>query len=345
MKKHRLQSRKLEFLIKWLSQSNRQNTWEPKDHLAPALVQEYFQQSLLEKPALTNTVFITKILTKKPSITWRCYIPLPLVLVCLFILWSSLRKAQTVSVPALNLGPIYDCSQPRHLGIFVFPSLKNYSHNMLQKEAIVSRFLGKVFHYSPIAVTFPIYYCTLETITMTYHYDNIFMGESRCCKVKSVLLPGRSCLQAGLNHTVPIGCHNKTLTNVTDNHWKIPVSLTYDCSFSMTIVNTYHNFHMRTCNAQLVGAANVIGQHLTNTPCSATIDTTLNIGSCILQETSNHIIVRGNPHHKRQEMNTLGIHESKQRGCIFSYPPYTLAEPFKRNLDPRGEFVNWIMAW
>ena len=116
-------------------------------------------------------------------------------------------------------------------------------------------------------------------------------------------------------------------------------------SFSMTIVNIYHNFHMRTYKAELVEAANVIGQHLTNTPCSATIDTTLNIGSCIPQENPNHIIVWRNPHHKRQEMNILGIHESKQRGCIFSYPPYTLAEPFKRNLDPRGEFFNWTMAW
>ena len=103
-----------------------------------------------ERAALTNTVFMTKILAKKSSITWRCYIPLPLVLICLFILWSLLRKAQTASVPALNLGPLCDCSQPRHLGIFVFPSLKNYSHNMLQQEATVSRFLGKVFHNSPI---------------------------------------------------------------------------------------------------------------------------------------------------------------------------------------------------
>ena len=46
---------------------------------------------------------------------------------------------------------------------------------------------------------------------------------------------------------------------------------------------------MRTYKARLVGAANVIEQHLTKTPCSATIDTTLHMGSCTRQENLNHI--------------------------------------------------------
>ena len=74
------------------------------------------------------------------------------------------------------------------------------------------------------------------------------------------------------------------------NHWKIPVTTTYDCSYSQMIVMKYYNFHVRTYKAQLVGAA-IIEQHLTKTPCSATIDTTLHMGSCILQENPNHIIV------------------------------------------------------
>ena len=59
----------------------------------------------------------------------------------------------------------------------------------------------------------------------------------------------------------------------------------------MTVVNTYHNFHVRTYKAQPVGAANIIEQHLTNTSCSATIDTTFNMDSYIPQENPNHIIV------------------------------------------------------
>ena len=126
---------------------------------------------------------------------------------------------------------------------------------------------------------------------MTCHYDNIFTGKNRYRDIKSVLLPGYFCLQAALAHTVSIGHHSNTLTRVTDNHWKISVSPSYDCTFSTTIVRTYHNFHVRTYKAQLVGAVNVIEQHLTNTPYSAAINTTLNMGSCIPQENPKHIIV------------------------------------------------------
>ena len=148
-KKHCHRNGKLEFLIKWLGYSNCQNTWEPEDHLSPALVQEYFQQPPLKKPTPTNAVSMTKILTKEPSVSWRCYIPLPLVLLSLFILWSSLPKALFASVPALNLGPLYDCSPPWHLGMFEFLSLKNCSHDILQQEATTSTFWENSFGILP----------------------------------------------------------------------------------------------------------------------------------------------------------------------------------------------------
>ena len=67
VKKHRHWNGKLEFLIKWLGFLNRYNTWEPENHLSPALVQEYFQKSKLEQSTPTNAVCMTKILTKE---TW-----------------------------------------------------------------------------------------------------------------------------------------------------------------------------------------------------------------------------------------------------------------------------------
>ena len=72
---------------------------------------------------------------------------------------------------------------------------------MLQQGAAVSTFRGEVLRYSPVATTFPIYYCQLETISITCDYD-IIMGKNRYRDVKSVLLPGRFCLQAALTHTV-----------------------------------------------------------------------------------------------------------------------------------------------
>ena len=48
------------------------------------------------------------------------------------------------------------------------------------------------------------------------------MGKSWYRTTQLVLLPGPSCLQAGLNHTVIIGSNNKILTKVNIDHWKIP---------------------------------------------------------------------------------------------------------------------------
>ena len=77
--------------------------------------------------------------------------------------------------------------------------------------------------------------------------------------------------------------------------------LTYNCSCCKTVINKYYNFHVRTFDAQLAGAASIVQQHLTKTPYSAAIDTTLRMSSCILQEYSNHIVWTDS-HHKWQEM-------------------------------------------
>ena len=50
---------------------------------------------------------------------------------------------------------------------------------MLQQEATESTFRWEVVQYSPADTTFPMYYCQLETVTMTCHYDNILTGRNR----------------------------------------------------------------------------------------------------------------------------------------------------------------------
>ena len=107
VKKYRHRNGKLEFLIKWLSYSNRQNTWEPEDHLSPVLVQEYFQQSSPKKPTRTNKIFMTYILTKETPITWRFHIPRTLVLLCLFVAWSFSYKRTTRNSTGYQFGPSF----------------------------------------------------------------------------------------------------------------------------------------------------------------------------------------------------------------------------------------------
>ena len=84
---------------------------------------------------------------------------------------------------------------------------------------------------------------------MTCHYDNIFLGKTRYRTTQPVLLSGQSCLQADLNHTVPIGRRYKALTRVNINPLNIPVTPAYDCSYSATMVRKYHNCHVQAYKA------------------------------------------------------------------------------------------------
>ena len=68
-----------------------------------------------------------------------------------------------------------------------------------------------------------------------------------------------------------VGRDNKNLTKVDLTHWKIPVAPPYGCSLQ----------------------PDVIKQHLTKTPCSATIDTTLHMVSCIFHEKFPFILLCG----------------------------------------------------
>ena len=169
---------------------------------------------------------------------------------------------------------------------------------------------------------------------MRCHYDNTFTWKRRYRSTQSLLLSACSCLQVGLKNTVPIGRSHIILTDVDTNHWKIPVTPTYDCSNTATTFRKKHNFNVQTYKAQLVGAAAVIDGHLTKTPCPAIIDTNRYLGLCIPQENPSHIIVWRDPHHKRQEMNTLGIHKIQQQRSYIIIPSLQVGEAIRKKSWP-----------
>ena len=112
--------------------------------LAPALVQEYFQQSSLKKPIPTNKVFTIKILTKGAPITGRCHstYSCTVMLLCVVVLtYKGTTRYSTNS----QLGPLYDCRQPQHLQIFGFPSLKMVLIVCYNKKPPLRHSVGKSF--------------------------------------------------------------------------------------------------------------------------------------------------------------------------------------------------------
>ena len=83
-----------------------------------------------------------------------------------------------------------------------------------------------------------------------------------------------------------------------------------------------------------MSTANVIKQLLTKTPCSATIDTNLHMGSCIPQENPNRVIVWKEPHH-----NTLRIHEIQKQGSYILIPSLHGGESIQKKFGPTRGIV------
>ena len=162
---------------------------------------------------------MTKILPKETTATSRCHIQHIFILICL-LCFTCTSTTQYNSIPQFGTS-LWLCSHP-HLR----PGYSSWlpiteellSHvtvlNYLAQEALVTTFCGEVFQQSPVVTTFPIYYCTLETIIMTCHYTTTSSRKKWWCNVQSVLILGWSCLQAGLNHNVLLGW-------VSATHWKL----------------------------------------------------------------------------------------------------------------------------
>lgn len=132
VKKHQHWNGELGFLINWLGYWKCQNKLELKDLLSPIFIQEYFQQSSpITKPMEVSKICMIKIYSKEKIAKLRCCVSPILIILYSSMFWSSFAQAEPNITPILNLGLLYDYSQPRHLGIFGYPSLKNCSHSML----------------------------------------------------------------------------------------------------------------------------------------------------------------------------------------------------------------------
>ena len=63
------------------------------------------------------------------------------------------------------------------------------------------------------------------------------------------------------------------------------------------------------------------------------------MGSWVPQENPNHIDVWRDPHHKRQEINTLGIHEIQQQGPYILIPSLHVGGAIQKEFGPTREII------
>ena len=84
------------------------------------------------------------------------------------------------------------------------------------------------------------------------------------------------------------------------------------------VTKKYFNFHVRTYDAQPIGAITII-KHLIKTPCSAAKNT-VEWDPCIPQEYPNHIILWTDPHNQWQEMSTREVCKIQEQETFILIP-------------------------
>ena len=60
-----------------------------------------------------------------------------------------LMMTSSTFVERINLGTLYDCTQTVPLGIYSYPTLRNYSHDMFSSHTMVKSYKAQVYQYSP----------------------------------------------------------------------------------------------------------------------------------------------------------------------------------------------------
>ena len=169
--------------LKW-SPWLKQNIWTPEIHIL-------LEQHVCRFTALDRILCFLR--PKEKRCSWPQTTSSPYSRLLASRLWAMRSYCCRLHDPSSS----HEFGHWQNLGIFGFPSLKNCTESIIQQKAAFTTFRWEVHWYSPVATSFPIHYCTLKTIRMTCHYNNIFFGKTRYRTTQTVLLPGRSCLEDG----------------------------------------------------------------------------------------------------------------------------------------------------
>ena len=311
IKKKRIRDGEPQYLIKWQGFSERENTWEPANHLNPLLIETYLAEQNISKKAnrnggiSVNTLHFLSLNQPRRHNRWNIAMWL-----CQLLLFS-ISSTMAVKSP-VELGSLYDCTKTTPMGIYEYPSLRDCGHNMNNIDAELTTYQAEVYRYSPNVTKFDMYLCSFETIDLRCDRTNIFKSSKKTRKVTKTRISPAECLLGIRNMTA--GRTEQKLEQIEENYWKNKFTEKYPCSFGHDVQIRLRLFEMKRYPAQVIGKSLTIEQHLTRTRCSSTIDSKLNIGTCTPHSQPKQIIVWENPHHDQTEMHSLGMYEVQRQG-------------------------------
>ena len=219
-------------------------------------------------------------------------------------------------VERIDLGTWYDCTQTVPLGIYSYPTLRNYSHDMFSSLTMVKSYKAQVYQYSPNVSKFPKYSWLYTIVKLTCDCENIFAEKQKSKKEITQHITIQQCHQLihSFTATSTDGTLLVRLLSVSETFWKSYIDLSYSCTFGLATTNTQHQVTIHKPMEQIIGDSPTIEQHLTRTQCFSLINYSTRHGMSIPVEYKNKILIWADTNHHKIEVHSLGIYKIKQQG-------------------------------
>ena len=317
MLKHHTKHGRREFLIKWMDFPSNQNTWEPEENIPnKQLIKEYFDQKNKNKrvvahidinhnqPAIqaidqANVKFNSHATLTAHSKPRTSNLKTIYGFSCrpLFVhsLWWTIVFSLVVSVTAINIGPLYDCTQVTPVGVYRYPVIRRCDHDMHSINSSMQTFVAGVYAYHPYLTKFKIYHCQAEEVTLVCK-TNFINSKARTHKTSVLPVTAGQCFSAMNTKVLVYGALLENPPGV----WRTKTTDHYTCSWMKTKYTSYKHFRMTTYEASILGTEAKITQFLTKTRCYYMLR------RCVPIELPKSQIVWTNADHDQTTMRLLG---------------------------------------
>ena len=243
-------------------------------------------------------------------------------------------------IPILSSTPVisvaYDCTVTKSLGVYEYPTVPSCDHNMQPTNSEMHHFEAEVYRYAPQVTKFKILLCSFATheygcdwtdifgsADKTYHYRPVRVSPTQCLEAfKTKRIPQRLYYHAFPYFHAQLFYKTKAdtpwLNQIEATRWRTELTAYHDCEWGDYNTKIDYEFDIQEFDAQVIGNASTIEQHVTTTQCKTRL--LKGVGSCRPAFKDKRVIAWEDPHHNTTVMVSLGRHTIQRQGNYFLIP-------------------------
>ena len=171
-----------------------------------------------------------------------------------FVLWGTVLNAQPV------LGPAYDCTTLKRVGVYTSPVSPVCKTVGMTK---IIHLTGKVSKYRQVVRNIRLYNCITERVTLKCR-EKFFGAELRTINTQELYTSPNECLKAINTKQSTYG----PIKHIKGAIWVSQSSVSYNCQWLHTVKRVFTKITIFTYMGELVDSNPVIHQDVTNSICN-----------------------------------------------------------------------------